>query len=142
MRSLTILALLISFSFPAISQSDVCTPMNKALIGVAANFDSYTNYQFQTKGGQGAYLSDFSFVAGATTYIYKDNVKKENYIFQKLTDDGSTYTAWYKSIEQCLLQQKEKAESATSDQPIGNKNGQRVPHIWAERFRESRRPHR
>jgi len=108
MRRLVFLSLLISFSLPVFSQSDMCLTVNKALAGAAANFNNYTNFQFLTKGGQSAYLSDFSFVPAAPAYVYKDNVKNETYFFQKITDDVSVFNTWYKAFEPCLVNQKEK----------------------------------
>src|SRR4051812_4075800 len=108
MRLLKLTAIFIAFSTTAFAQLNDCTNLNKAIEAAAANFVSYTNFQFKTTGGQSAYLADFSLVSNTTAYVYKDDVKQETYSYQKLEPDNSKYTAYYKSIEQCLLKHKYK----------------------------------
>lgn len=96
------------FTRTAQAQVDYCTEMNKAVAAITSNFSSYNNYQFKTKGGQSAYLSDFSFVQGGKAYVYKDDIKKESFFFQSISTNPEDYQKIYGDLEKCLVRQTDR----------------------------------
>jgi len=84
-------------------QVDYCVETQKAIKGGADNFSTYTNFQYNTVGGQKAYLADFSFKEGEKGYIYNDAAKNKIDFFQTITTDATRYSDIYRSIEKCLV---------------------------------------
>jgi hypothetical protein len=118
MRVIKLVSIFLLLAGRSQGQLNDCINMNKAIQAVSSNFATYTNFQFKTNGGQSAYLADFSFVANASSYIYKDDVKQDIYFYQKLDNDNSKFNAWYKSIEQCLVKDSHKWTKV--DAAVGN----------------------
>ncbi len=103
MKRYIIAGLLLLFSVTGFAQVDFCAQTQKAIKAAANNFSGYSNFQYNTVGGQKAYLADFSYVSGESGYIYYDAAKNKTDFFQKITSDKTQYNDIYKSIESCLV---------------------------------------
>ena len=103
MKRIVLLILFTSITGLIFAQADFCTTLLKATGAAANNFNQYNSFAYNTVGKQKAYTADFSFIAGTTGYIYRDDIQQTTQFIQTITTDQSRYYEFFRNVDKCLL---------------------------------------